>query len=355
MFFAFPNTVIYAPITYIPAALTVTIGRHTHMSILQTSYVIRLVNGFISISLCAIGIALARRGALILAFIASLPMTIAVSASCSQDGILIGLVILATGILSRFDKLTDLRTRNWVLLSLLFAVLSVSKPTLLFLSLIPAAFIFNKKKLLAALPFLLSVVSVVLWSQIGIKPVKVQFLAEQGASDSGQVHWILTHLTAIPALAYNTLKDSGRGYVLQGIGVLGWLDTPLPPWFYLSILVIFPAIILVSVSPFLRKETLPQTKIVSAITIISTLLCIGSVFLSLYIIWTVVGWPRVEGVQGRYFLPIIPLLALLFPQLQQGGHVVPAFFYNQAIVAAFCLYLAVDAGVMIPTLSNRYW
>ena len=38
---------------------------------------------------------------------------------------------------------------------------------------------------------------------------------------------------------------------------------------------------------------------------------IGLVFTSLYVQWTTVGKESISGVQGRYFLPILPLVMLL--------------------------------------------
>ena len=38
---------------------------------------------------------------------------------------------------------------------------------------------------------------------------------------------------------------------------------------------------------------------------------IGLVFTSLYVQWTTVGKESIAGVQGRYFLPILPLIMLL--------------------------------------------
>ena len=260
-FVGFANTVIYAPFTYLPGALTIASGRLTRMTVLQTSYAVRLVNGFLTILLCAGGIALARRGVLLLVLVASMPMTMALAASCSQDGVLIGLSILTVGILTRFNSVSEITTRNWIFITGIFAILAVSKPTLLFCSLIPAAFMLERKKLLAFLPFGASVCAIVIWSQIGIKPVKIQFLPEVGVSDSGQVHWLLTHITSIPRLAISTLRQNGEGYLGQWIGVLGWLDAPLPSRFYTLVFIMLAGAVLLPVITGRGTTTTLQTKL----------------------------------------------------------------------------------------------
>ncbi|WP_408736504.1 hypothetical protein [Acetobacter sp. UBA5411] len=75
----------------------------------------------------------------------------------------------------------------------------------------------------------------------------------------------------------------------------------------------------------------------------------------MYVIWTKVGAPVVRGVQGRYFLPIVPFLALLFPQLKQGAPVTPSPVLNRVVIAAFGAYWIVDALTIMNVLFVRYW
>ncbi|AQS84321.1 MAG: DUF2142 domain-containing protein [Acetobacter aceti] len=354
-FVGFPNTVIYAPFTYIPAALTIWGARHTHMTIIQTGYAVRIMNGFISVLLCAAGIVLARRGVLFLAAIASMPMTITLAGSCSQDGILIGLTVLAAGILTRFNRFTEINLRNWIFLSILFALLAVSKPPLLMCSMIPVAFMFRKHKFLAPLPVILSVISVGFWSKIAIKPVKIQFLPDAGVSDGEQVHWVMTHLLSVPDLLAHTIKNNIFTYLTEWIGVLGWLDAPLPHLFYYFTSVFVFCTLILSACPFQKGKVVAQERGVTITTLFCTLAASAAVFLALYIIWTKVGDPIVNGVQGRYFLPIAPFLALVFPQLKQGEPIASSPVVNQTVIIAFCAYWIVDAVTIMNVLFVRYW
>ncbi|NHN91151.1 DUF2142 domain-containing protein [Acetobacter sicerae] len=354
-FVGFPNTVIYAPFTYIPAALTIWGVRHTHMTIIQTSYAVRIMNGFISVLLCAVGIALARRGVLFLTAIASMPMTIALAGSCSQDGILIGLAVLVAGILTRLDRFTGISLKNWVFLSIFFAIFSVSKPPLLMCSMIPAVFMLRKNKLMALLPAILGLISVMAWSRIAIKPVKIQFLPDMGVSDGEQIHWIMMHVLSVPALIFHTVEKNFFGYIEGGIGVLGWLDVPLPYFYYYLTSFLFFCIFIISFFPFPNRKVVSQEKIVSIATLLCTLAASCLVFLALYVIWTKVGASFVDGVQGRYFLPIVPFLALMFPKLKQWAPITPSSAMNRIVIIGFGAYWIVDALTIMNVLYARYW
>ena len=49
-------------------------------------------------------------------------------------------------------------------------------------------------------------------------------------------------------------------------------------------------------------------KVWISLTIIAV---IGLIFTSLYVQWTTIGSDSILGIQGRYFIPILPLIALL--------------------------------------------
>ena len=79
------------------------------------------------------------------------------------------------------------------------------------------------------------------------------------------------------------------------------------------------------------------------------------VFFSLYVIWTKVGAPVIDGVQGRYFLPLVAFLALLFPQVRQKGQIVPSLGIHQITVIIVGIYFAIDAVTITNVLTARYW
>jgi uncharacterized membrane protein len=81
--------------------------------------------------------------------------------------------------------------------------------------------------------------------------------------------------------------------------VLGWLDTPLPHTAHR----IAGLSLLVAVALVLTRGPDVRSRLrVAAAPLL--LLTAGAVILAQYLSWTPVGAHAVEGVQGRYFLPV---------------------------------------------------
>ena len=95
-------------------------------------------------------------------------------------------------------------------------------------------------------------------------------------------------------------------YATHFVGRLGWLDTPLPSMLLGLYLV---ALILIVVTAGDKGITIPpRARFLAAAILTATVLTIS---LTMYAVWTPVGATTVEGVQGRYFLPIAPLAMLM--------------------------------------------
>ncbi len=119
-------------------------------------------------------------------------------------------------------------------------------------------------------------------------------------------------------VAWDYVKNGPR-YLFQFVGNLGWLDIPLPfaaagGWVLLLLglaIVDGPAGAPVSV----------RQRLVLAAVVAGTLVVISA---SQYLTWTPVGADRIEGLQGRYFIPAAPLALLLFTRRRRVAAGLPA-------------------------------
>jgi uncharacterized membrane protein len=104
------------------------------------------------------------------------------------------------------------------------------------------------------------------------------------------------------------MRANGGFYLASFVGVLGWLDAPFRHGYYNLSLVMFSALFLATVV-FAGVQN-PARPADRASALAAFAASVGMVFASLYLTWTPVGNAIVEGVQGRYFLPLAPILAL---------------------------------------------
>jgi uncharacterized membrane protein len=139
-----------------------------------------------------------------------------------------------------------------------------------------------------------------------------------------------------------TFRDFGVTYVGQFVGTLGWLDTFLPAPFralYLAVLLITAVM-----------DSAAGARLELRNRILLLALGLGSVLLLMviaYLMWNRVGASLIYGLQGRYFIPIAPLLFL--PLYNRRVHL-PAWGKG-----ALVLFVVASSLYTLYILLARYW
>jgi Predicted membrane protein (DUF2142) len=126
-----------------------------------------------------------------------------------------------------------------------------------------------------------------------------------------QAEVVLADPLRFAGLVAGDYLQNGLRYLFQFVGNLGWLDTPLPfavaaAW----------ALLLLAVAVQDGPASAPPSfwqRLVLLAVVAGTLVALS---LSQYLTWTPVGADRIEGLQGRYFIPAAPLVLLLFSRRQ---------------------------------------
>ena len=72
-----------------------------------------------------------------------------------------------------------------------------------------------------------------------------------------------------------------------------------------------------------------------------------SIFVLQYLSWSPIGGRTIEGVQGRYFLPLVPFLGLVLPR---GRIRLPSW-----ALVALCAYPALSIVVTLRAIVFRYY
>jgi uncharacterized membrane protein len=133
-----------------------------------------------------------------------------------------------------------------------------------------------------------------------------------GPSIEGQMAFLRTHPGIVPSLIYRSVVYGWKPLITTSIGVLGWLDTLMPSWYYWIGTAAFVAALIADrrvASPRSRQVALAGWSALVAFTVLT--------YISIYLTWMGVGAVDVLGVQGRYLLAGVPLLAWLLPASRQ--------------------------------------
>jgi uncharacterized membrane protein len=143
--------------------------------------------------------------------------------------------------------------------------------------------------------------------------------------------YLLEHPLHFPTAVISSLhaKDLGELW-RQVIGVLGLFDTVLQGWVY-------PAVSVLLLCTFLARLPLVSTARYQVATLagITALAYIVVVYLISYLVFTPLNADTVWGVQGRYFVPILSLVAIAV-----------ASVVNRAPSERFSAGLAISAAVL---------
>ncbi|MBO1359380.1 DUF2142 domain-containing protein [Acetobacter sacchari] len=358
VFMGFPNTVTYGPLAYAPQAAGVVTGRLFRMPVLQTFYLSRLFNGAAFVALATAAIALCQRGRLFLLIVLFLPMTIHLAASVSQDGSLIGLSAVLAALLTRHERRHPWPWTAWAAVGLGFGVIGMAKPPDVALALIPCLLVGRQELRNAMLCLVVASVLTVAWLIWGVAPVKVQLQSGAGFSDFLQAHYVLSHPVGMLRLILHTLYENWQFYTAEFIGVLGWLDTPFQSWFYRVakqvLVVTFLLGFFVPPGGATSRDVVWETLRRIGVASVVALSCVG-IFVSLFIIWTKVGAPIIDGLQGRYFLPGACFLVLILPRWRPMRRAAYNIIAHDMSLIGAVVWMTTVLGVYARLLAVRFW
>jgi len=350
VFVDFSNTSLYSPVPYLPQAIGIALGRIIGMSPILLMYMGRSLNLFSWIFLIYLSIKNSPFFKWSLFLLALSPMSLFLASSLSADAVTNGLSFLLISVLLKYS-FEQKKIINKVEIFIVFFIsilLALSKlvyfPLVCLYLLIPVKKIGSRKKYFTifALLVLTTVAAFVLWWLFSIKD-KVNIPPPPNVSLRDQLLFILTNPLNFIKVISNTISVYGYMKIEEFVGKLGWLDTHLPTFHFQLYLLML--LLVSSVSK--QKNIIMAFK--QRIIILTTLL-LNAMFIAtiLYLACTPVGWSRVECLQGRYFIPLSPLLFLLFYNSKINFHISK---FSIFIIAYSIFSLALTASVLL----QRYY
>lgn len=288
----------------------------------------RIMNLIAAVLLIALAIRAAPQYGNVIAAAALLPMSLYEFASWSADAATIALAWLFTALL-----LVPPRRRGIVALA--GFALALCKPAYFLLALLAFAMPFRRRDRVAiigatAIGTLIAILAAGRGAYNPRPGLPVDAAAQLSCIGAGPIHFA--------TVAMHDLAANGRFYIEELIGRFGANEVKLSP-----AVITIEIILLLAVALASGAELRARVRVTALAAVAMT---IAGILLSQYLIWSVVCGDVIEGVQGRYFLEILPLFlaAIALPRIRLL--VSP---WLVAGVAAVC-----NAAALL-TLVHRYW
>ncbi len=365
------GAVEYFPAFYLPGALGIEAGALAGQRPLAALYTGRLFMLLSYIALGAAALSLARFGRPLLFAILSLPMSVSLAASFNQDGQLIAAAALCGALLTWEPK--TLPQARWIAAAI-FAVFLCSKPPyglLLFCAMLPLARRGMLRRLLQlgcfGLPALIWVLAMLrfTFTPVRRKPYHPgplwpghHALTLHAVDPAGGLLVLIAHPAQIFLLPIHTIIDNFGQFRIQFIGVLGWLNVSLPADMYHDWSIALLAAALATLFADHASQRIMNWRLTNALLVLAlSLATIIAVALSLYLDWTNLGSASLIGMQGRYFIVMVPFILLALPRL--GDRVNRWLRWRHAANAASLLLtmpavlMALNGAWMLPSLLAR--
>jgi uncharacterized membrane protein len=346
----FPNTALYSPVPYLPAALAIALSRAAGASPLAMFYCGRAANLIVFLLLAGWAVKTTPILRTSFAILALLPMSLFLSASLSADAMTLGFALCAIAATFRAAFQTSsgqnsaggrqraeasiqntetnyclpptdnslLGSRQLALLVVLFSLLALCKqayfPLTLLFFIIPVRACGSWRRYLGAAALVIGVPLVLnLGWAATVKPI--YFPLMPGVDPAAHLRFTLSRPWGYTLDMLHVMRDD---YLwLNMVGILGWQGVILPKMVRIALWV---SLGLSAVVGGVRKRgvgdrRLPSSPllpfrsrmIVLAVYLVGVVAVITLVNLS----WQAAGVKGVVGLQSRYFLPLVPLLLLL--------------------------------------------
>ena len=341
------------PVQYLPQAIGVSLARLLGLNFLGLFYFGRFFNLLFFVLCGFFAIRALDEFKLPLLIIGILPMTLHQAASFSPDSFINGASLLLIAYIIRFIyQKDDVRLRDIVIMACAAVLLAPAKTVYTFIVLLvffalPYKYGWKNAKgyLIAFGIFAIAVANIMLFNLLNL--VSTLEPSDMEAWHGGvnyNVSFIIEHPWLTIWVFLNTIRVMGLNLFYGMFGhILSGLSLVLPLWYiYVFIFILFASIFYGKKDSFVPSW--PQRAWFAVICACVVLARMLDMFLG----WTPYGSPIILGLQGRYFIPILPLAALI---LRSKLKLNAALYPYILIAAAICVHFLILRFVLDYTIS----
>lgn len=305
------------PILYVTSSIAFVIGRLCGLNFFIVMYIARMFNILLYLIFGYFTIKKIPIGKILMSVYLCMPMMLQQAASCSYDAILNAVLLFYIAHLIYLVFKKEERTKkDKIILYILTALMSMFKYVYILIAGILFIKIFdkkeNKKEILkvSAIMIIIGALVGISWmmfsSRFSSTPDAFKAYYEEVNVDSvQQLDYIKGNIFKFGTIFVKEFVIYGQEYIFDSIGQkLGWLEINVNQGIIVLYLIL---LIITTISEKNKFEFNLKSKLWIMCLIFAIISLINIV---MYLQFTPVGYPRICGVQGRYFTPIFILILL---------------------------------------------
>ena len=316
--YAMPRTAVYSPIQYLPQVTGVVLARLFTDRPIIMAYAARIMNILVCFTFLYFAMKFMPFGKKLLLVLMTIPITLEGLTSMTHDGITVAasFFFIAYVLHLIYDK-KDEKLSSKQILIILFTSILIALCKIVYIPIVGLVLLlpktkFNSRK--AQIIIISIIIGIALITNLCWLSISSSYLAEyEEGRPVIQLGKILQNpfnylKTFIYSIDYNGSKYFTSTFGGEaGLNEFVIMNTMVPVVFF----------ILCLIATFGTREEFPKLTIFQGIIMALIFLAVvGLIFTSLYIQWTNPDEKAIKGVQGRYFIPILPFLFILLSQLK---------------------------------------
>ncbi|MDO8998992.1 MAG: DUF2142 domain-containing protein [Bacteroidota bacterium] len=319
----FPSTASYSPVSYFPQVIGMFLVKQFTCNVAALYYAGRLFSFIFWLVTMFFVIRLLPIYKWLFTLIILLPMNLYVTCAFSADGVNNCLTFLFLALVLKHIFSENKITKKdlfafFIILSFLALAKFIYIIYIVLLILIPANNFKSNKHRFGSFLIIFSIIVFVFigWSRvymansIKISEYNQDYIYNVGLSPCAdyvaQKEYILTHGFYFFKVIYHSIFNHPQTFLKSYIGVFGQSDVFIPNWVYV---LSYLTILFIAISESNKIVLVVKQKAVLFFVAFSAF---SLILLSIHLMWDCVGEGVVDIVQGRYLIPIFPLLFILF-------------------------------------------
>lgn len=361
----FPNTAIYAPTAYIPQAIGIGLSRYFTDRVLLLLYAARMANLLFWVALIGAALRLMPFQRQTMAFLALLPASLAISASCNADVLtnglaFYGIAVFCSGLAAGnfHGAISGGPASSPGKSAATGAIVLVALNKLVFAPLALLAGVAGYNRLAhwkislrrVFVPLLLALIAALWW---GVKAqrwfipydrydpaVREAQTLNPGVNPPEQFRFILKQPLIFAETVVTSFVRAVPSAAAHFVGKFGWEKNYLPGWMLALLWLAMGLLVFTEKNLLLPAQRLWTAGII--------FICVLLWAATMYALWCPVGARELDNWQGRYFVPLGPLAAMVAGAGWGSRR-------QQWLTSLACLALVAGSCYLIYATGARYW